>query len=553
VIGAAIWRHAAAETEPPAWDALSYAAKAFNFWDAIARGRIFNPLDLQPIVRPPGTILMSYPFGFSHAFQAFYFRSIYIPIVLLAAATYVACHKRDPDRRAPWTVAVMALTVCGTPILYQFQSSQIVASANSWGLVDSFIGAVAAIAMAAAVRSVRDRSATWAIGAALAAALCLMIKPSGFLVMPLVGMTWIILIGSAVGWKIGIIWKEPALRRLVAIGSACATIIFAMSAILAWTSAYLSPDSLNWGSRALAVLHLDFSRALDMTIVRHVIELAFGYVVPVVVGVGLILASITRGNRGELLAAMLCLVVGCWFWLIETSLDQIRYFLPFGFMAFVLVAPSLTHLIQRLPALVRVVLSLVMISPTVAVTVLSLVQEPPLAWQRALNVNLMSGAFRAENRQAADFLAMVQNEGPRTLYMVTIDPISRNFSAVVDYWTYFDPWRVRTSIKIPVDWVRPSTFRLNEIKAADYLLFEPVTTEGNRESLLRSNAPADFFAETQLMRAWFSTLGAHDGVAVVSESRLRLLRVVDHQRLGRSLDQLRDAYDWRPVFREANP
>ena len=193
VIGTAIWSYAAAEVEPPAWDALSYAVKAFNFWDTVGRGHLFNPLNLQPAVRPPGTILMSYPFGFSHAFNAYYFRSMYLPIVLLAAAAYLACHRRGANRRASWATAVIALSLCGMPGLYQFQADTLPA-VNFWGLVDAFMAGVGAVAVAAAMRSVETRSAGWTIAAALAAAFCLMIKPAGGLVMVLVGATWLLLI-----------------------------------------------------------------------------------------------------------------------------------------------------------------------------------------------------------------------------------------------------------------------------------------------------------------------------------------------------------------------
>ena len=54
---------ASAATEPPVWDSLSYVQKGFSFWQAVGVGKWFNPFNLPMTVRPPGTILMSYPFG----------------------------------------------------------------------------------------------------------------------------------------------------------------------------------------------------------------------------------------------------------------------------------------------------------------------------------------------------------------------------------------------------------------------------------------------------------------------------------------------------------
>ena len=69
---------------------------------------------------------MSYPFGFTTAFAGQYFRSIFWPIILLAAAVYIVGHSRETSQSSPWLIAAMALTLCGMPFLYQFQPNDIV-------------------------------------------------------------------------------------------------------------------------------------------------------------------------------------------------------------------------------------------------------------------------------------------------------------------------------------------------------------------------------------------------------------------------------------------
>ena len=76
--------------DPPVWDALSYVQKAFGFWQAVGVHKLVNPFDLPMTLRPPGTILMSYPFGWSDDFRWFYFRSCFIPIALFAGAVLSA-------------------------------------------------------------------------------------------------------------------------------------------------------------------------------------------------------------------------------------------------------------------------------------------------------------------------------------------------------------------------------------------------------------------------------------------------------------------------------
>lgn len=92
-LGITIWLHAARSQQPPIYDALTYIQKGKTFWDNIGHGVWINPLNIEPTVRPPGTILMSYPIGFSPDFHGFYFRSIFFPVLALIAAVYMVSNK----------------------------------------------------------------------------------------------------------------------------------------------------------------------------------------------------------------------------------------------------------------------------------------------------------------------------------------------------------------------------------------------------------------------------------------------------------------------------
>src|SRR5262245_41916028 len=188
--------HSSAAVEPPGWDALSYVQKAQTFWGQVHRGALFNPFALPPTVRPPGTVLMSYPFGFSPQFQGFYFRSVYMPIVLLVGATYVAGFYRGLSLKGRWGVATLALVIGGIPCLFQFQSNQLLPAIVPWGLVDIFLAGMAALATACTLRSVKLRSKKWAAVAAVTAGFCFLIKPSGLLVVGAVGVVWVVSAGN---------------------------------------------------------------------------------------------------------------------------------------------------------------------------------------------------------------------------------------------------------------------------------------------------------------------------------------------------------------------
>ena len=54
-----VWWRVSLSEQIPTYDAFEYYYKAKVFWDAVASNRPFNPFNLEPTLRPPGTILMS--------------------------------------------------------------------------------------------------------------------------------------------------------------------------------------------------------------------------------------------------------------------------------------------------------------------------------------------------------------------------------------------------------------------------------------------------------------------------------------------------------------
>ncbi|MGH8557166.1 MAG: hypothetical protein ACRESZ_06830 [Methylococcales bacterium] len=58
-VGWTLWLHAQQSQQPPIHDTFGYYLKAYNFWTEIHQDKLFNPFDIEPSFRPPGTILMS--------------------------------------------------------------------------------------------------------------------------------------------------------------------------------------------------------------------------------------------------------------------------------------------------------------------------------------------------------------------------------------------------------------------------------------------------------------------------------------------------------------
>jgi hypothetical protein len=555
-IGVAEWFYAMAEVEPPAWDAFSHSMKAFYFWQEISHGRFGNLLALVPSLRPPGTVLMSYPFGFSVYFQAFYFRSVFFPLVLLVGAVYIVGYCREMPDAAKWLLAVLALAMGGMPILFQFQGNDLNAAAVTWGLVDNFLAGVAAVAVASCMRSARTHSTWWAVSAILAAAFCFMIKPTGLLVMALVGASWLLLISFQVRWNLFRLWQESVLRRYCVIWLITAGIIYGSTIITAFSSPYMGAANLASGAATVAVLRGDFALPINVDTVSRLSHLSFGYPLLVLIGLGLIASMTIREERGAAAAAGICLATGIWFWFLTGTSAQVRYVLPFGVMAFIILVPSLLHTISYLPAWLRVGAAVAIMAPTAAISLLLLIPQPPTDWQRLLGINLSTGVFRAEDEQAVALLSNLQEEGTQSasVYLIDLSGFSpaRAFEAVLSYWTFVNSTLPKVTVQRPVSWQSGTTYRLNDIALMDYVVFSPIRDDKLRQLLDLRSVP-DLKAENLIMEAWFSSLTPADGVDMVSETRVRLLRIADRGRFQEALQRLSAAYDWRAEFRAANP
>lgn len=531
-----------AATEPPVWDALSYVQKSFAFWQTVHAHQIVNPFDLPMTVRPPGTILMSYPFGWSPGFHWFYFRSLFAPIAFLAGAVYLAGWQRELSPRARWILAALALALAGMPILYQLQSNEELPLTSNWGLVDGFVAGVAAIAAAAAVRSVALRSVGWAAFAALAGGFTLWVKPAGLALMGLTGLVWLILlIGSGL---------TRATHRYAALSVLAALVIFAAAAGLAFNSAYFSPENIAFGQRALDVLEAEYVSHTTFAAAAGILRASLGFVVPLLVLLGV---GIDR-RRAPAFAALICIAVGLWFWLGQTDISQIRYFLPFLAMAFVVLVPTLLAWMQTLAPRASTAGAAVVSLPALAATLL-LFTGAPTGLQRALGINLHVNDYAAENKQAQDLLDSLQVAGKKTatVYLAGTSAPLRNLQAVWDFAKVTRADEPQITALVPTDWQNLSTVRTEDLLRCDYIAVETARDAAAQQRTLAVHDIADFPGLIALFNAWIADLTPDDGVAPVSATRARLLRITDRPRFEAAIARLEQSYNLPPAYRDANP
>ena len=142
-VGTALWQHIKVAETPPSYDPLSYVEKAKNFWEQARAGNIRAAFTVEPSVRPVGTVLISYPMGFDTDFRGFYFRSVFLPIVLLVAAAYVVGDRRDSSIGDLWRLTFIGMFLSTLPAFYHFEFG-VLPSPVCWGLVDNFFAGIAA-------------------------------------------------------------------------------------------------------------------------------------------------------------------------------------------------------------------------------------------------------------------------------------------------------------------------------------------------------------------------------------------------------------------------
>lgn len=559
----AIWFHIRATQQPPIYDSLTYYQKAYNFWQAWSRGPFFNPLDVEPTTRPPGSILMSYPFGFFADPRGFFFRSIFLPPLLFILAVLMVGYDFGSGERERRRIALISIFVSTMPILYCFA----VTPGNSpsyWGLADNFLAGIAAVAAAAAWRGAAKTSMPWFIMAAVSSSFCLLIKPSGALVGALVVTACTVFsIAGYFGMTHSAAELHRIRRRYVASVLLVATanlvvLVFSLS------TKYLSHENVVWGQAAIAILKTEFSTPLSE--LYSVIRLGPGDAIMLwgllsvsVIGAGC-LAAIRHGARPRLVgrwqaaAAMsfLALVVGLWFWL-SIGGTVIRYATPFFMMAILWMLPPLMRFWSSVSRLLTGTMTILMAGASINLALLLVQIDPSPAWQRRTGVNLSTGSRFDATEQFRAFVRATRAE-PMIIYSLSLEDADWILSSLFFQEELFHPELPNHAFRRPLDWNRTTTFRLEEMISSDYLLFQPQGDVQARQLLDSAAELKSFQDERALFTAWASELTPLDGIdAVVSSADARIVRIRDHGALRRSLDNLAARHRWRPVFIEANP
>lgn len=561
-LGITIWQHAIHSVQTPWGDALSYLQKAASFWHAVEKGGLFNPLNLSPTVRPPGTILMSYPFGLSTDFHGFHFRSVFLPILSVVAAVYIAAGKAQA-RAAGWWVAAIAFLISSLPMFYWFDWNDVRWINNGWGMVDNFQAGIAALAGAALVRSLMTKSQRWLLIAALLASFTFLVKQSGLMVMGLMALTWLMVV--VYEWRS--VSKFPSLlsglRAYALKGGAGLLAVYVFVVGICVFSDYLSSGNFTWGIRALgfyskvaaapslSLFHLSLGEALVLWVVG--VGLLFFYHLPALRNNNNILSA---KLLGLLLGSLVIWILGAWYWLVvQGGGSQIRYFYPFVLMGVVCAIPAALYVWPYTNRVVRSLLMLICFLPALNLAALLAAGDSPSDyWQYITGVSVSVAKDREEVHQAYAFLDEVRKaKKDAAVYFFPTGSAPHVFVFAGVYEKILRPDLASFSPLNPMDWTRGFAVRVNELVDSDYVL----TRKYSHADAVARFSPklfGTFDAEIKAFDAWLSTLNEQSGVEIASDGqRLRLFRIVDRVALSRAVQQFVSEHSWRSEFVAANP
>ena len=561
-LGAMIWQHNVQSVQTPQYDPLTYMQKALNFWKAVDQGKLFNPLNLDPTNRPPGTILMSYPFGFSSDFKGFLFRSVFVPILCIVLAVYAAAGIPRTSV-AGWSVAAVAILFSAIPMFYNFDYSEINPRPSFWGLVDNFQAGIAALAVAGFVKSLKRRSLIWLAGGAFCGSFTLLIKPSGLMIMALLTAMWLIVVIVEWFWARKHQQSNSNMHRYVIIGGIQTFLIYSVVVLLCIFSNYFSIENFAYAKQALKVMEdvLKVSPFLISFLLFDSAGIAF---VLWVLGVGSLIAyyCFSHNERNTPLSArMVGLLVsipviwslGAWYWLVvQAGGNQIRYFYPFFLMGAVCMIPVSLHVLQYSRRWIRLAELVLCFLPALNIGVLLALKSPSIPWQRFTGVNVSVAQDREEVNHAYTLLDELRKRNKSAkLYSFYSGILPGIFLNVGVYEGLIKPDLPVFNTTYSANWLSGFVVRTDELLDVDYILVRKDL--GWIAEKFFDRQLDTFYSESITFQAWLCGLNGNAGVKTVSDSRvLRLLEIIDRKAFEYAVESFVAAHSWRPEFMAAN-
>jgi hypothetical protein len=561
VIGGGILKRTHMAVAPPIYDPIGYYARAQIVWSAVAKGDLPGILNGPMSVRPPGTVFVLYPFGFKPSVHRFLFRSTLAPILIWVLALSVPIISQVRRRSDALLGAAFIIGLATMPLFYQFELNEtftkVYEIGNQWGMVDSLQAAIAALAVSVLCLGIAKRSVKWCTIGWVIGAFSFFIKPSGLLVMTA-------LTGVATAEFLNLLFGPRSSRRSTLEFAALVYLIgfsvFGVALWLAFGSQYMSREviiqsikgqqfvlALNKGRDLFGMLGLFvvpvfgswwfwpgfvFGACVVFTTVRSVIKRQWS-----AVGVRLVTA------------ALILVSAVCW-WMFLAGQEH-RYLFPFLLMVIAWFVPDVFRWIREFRPVAKGAVIGYCVVPAVLLGGMIWSERPPIVLQQMMGVNLTAGGRASEVNQGKWLLAESERlRRPLNLYL--IGEFDVGVVEMIDWVNSVQKNNLphRFVVRRPLNWIDTPGLRCEELVESDFLLLEAVPAERIAEPPVVSSWPEEVERFKQFA---YSERGVDkNGLELVSDGSVKLLRIADAGKFSESLCAWANSIHWTDDFRERN-
>lgn len=561
LIGGGISKRAHLAVAPPIYDPMGYYLKSEMVWSALGKGDLYNVLNGPMAPRPPGTSLILYPFGFKVSIQSFLFRSVFVPIVIWVIALSIPILTVVSRR---WDALVGSALVVGLatmPLFYHFELSNTFTNiyhiSNQWGFVDSLEGAVAALAISLVCLGIVKRSLLWCTFGWFFGAFSLFIKPSGMLVMmTLVGVV-------TVEFAIRMFDRRDNRSVIPKFGALVYLIGFSVFGLALWLA--LSSDYMSREVIAQAVKASQF--VLDMNQQTPLLSMLSWFIGPVIgwwwfcPGVLFVCFLLFETGRsvvtrqwtatGSRFVAAGLILLSAIYWWIRLAGQQHRYLFPFLLIVIVWFVPEVFQRIRQFRPVAKGVAIGYCVAPAILLLSLLWSKHPPIMPQVLMGINLSAGGYGSEAKQGQWLFAESERLG-RPLNLYSLGEYGVGAVEMIDWQKSVENKSTlgRFYVRRPLNWVDAPGLRAEDLLRSDFLLLENVRPGKVDQATSVSSWPEEVERFKQFA---FSERGIDkNGLQLVSDGTVKILRVADASKFGKALYAWANAISWTDGFRERN-
>jgi hypothetical protein len=447
------------------------------------------------------------------------------------------------------------------PLFYHFELNEVFTKVynvtNQWGLVDSLEGAIAALAVSLLCFGITNRTKKWCAIGWVAGAFTFFIKPSGLLVMiALAGVATVELTLSCFASHYG---RRAILKfafSVYLIGLA----VFGVALWLAFGSDYMSREVIAKAVRASQfVLSRNQGRDLFAMLALFVVPVVgWWWFCPGVFFLCLIVVesfqSVAKRQWtaiGLRLAAAGIILLSAICWWIFLAGQEHRYLFPFILMIIAWFVPDLLQRVREFGPPAQGAVIACCLAPAVLLGGMLWSRQPPVIFQQLMGVNLTAGKYQSEVDQGKWLFAESERLG-RPLNLYSLGHFGVGVVEMVDWVKSVEKKNAphRFIVRRPLNWVDTPGLRAEELVHSDFLLLEDVRSQGTAQALAVSTWREEV---EQFKQFAYSERGADkNGLELISDGSVKLLRVADAHKFSRALYTWANSIQWEDDFRDRN-